>query len=338
MTASIGDTVSDDTTLRALDFHRSMLEDERRTDAFLRAILETVHAGDVVLDIGTGTGVLALFACAAGAKKVYAVEQGPIIGLAREIIAANGLSNRVEFLSGFSTEIDLPSPVDVIVTETIGNMALDEGIVATLADARERSLRPGGRMIPQSLDLVCALVESYDDYGDVEVWSHPFRTFDFSALHVRANNTPMPVHLRSRDVVSRPATLMSLDLSTAGAGPLRTSSGLVVTRSAVVHGIGCWFDAEIAPGVSVSNAPPNPVPSWGQELLPVAEPMRAQPGDRFHIEIEVDASGLEWHWRVTRVGDGREPRAEAAWQSTRDGRLATATAKPANYGEETAIG
>ena len=73
--------------------------------SFLRAILKAVEPGDVVLDIGSGTGVLAYFACMAGAKRVFAVEQDPLVGLAQAISKQNGFDDRVVFLYGQPTAI-----------------------------------------------------------------------------------------------------------------------------------------------------------------------------------------------------------------------------------------
>ena len=75
----------DDTSLQILEYHRSMLEDRKRTGSFLKVIMKIVNPGDIVLDLGCGTGVLSYFACIAGARRVYAVEQGPIIELAKGI-------------------------------------------------------------------------------------------------------------------------------------------------------------------------------------------------------------------------------------------------------------
>ena len=99
-----------------IEYHHSMLTDEVRTQSFLRAVLKTVKPGDVVLDLGCGTGILSYFACMSGAKRVYAVEQGPVIELAKAICWQNGYQNKVLFLNDWSTNIELPEPVDVIVT------------------------------------------------------------------------------------------------------------------------------------------------------------------------------------------------------------------------------
>ena len=91
-----------------LGYHNSMLADRVRTESYLKAILQLVQRGDVVVDIGCGTGILTIFACLAGARHVYAIEQGPIIQVAKDLCQRNGYGDRVTFIQDWSTNVTLP--------------------------------------------------------------------------------------------------------------------------------------------------------------------------------------------------------------------------------------
>lgn len=149
----------DQSALRTLDYHRSMLADRERTRRLEQAIRETVKAGDVVLDLGCGSGILSCFACRAGARRVYAIEAAPVMVLAQQVCRANGVADRVVFTNAMSIQAALAEPVDVLVTETIGNIGLDEGILGWVLDARSRFLKPGGIVIPHALELLVSPVE-----------------------------------------------------------------------------------------------------------------------------------------------------------------------------------
>ena len=149
-----------------IDWHREMLADLDRVNAFRTALSEAVHPGDVVLDIGTGTGLLAIFAIQLGASRVYAIEQGDIVNVAEEVVAKNGISNeQIRFLKGHSSQVELPERVDLVVAELIGSFGLEESIIPVLSDARERFLKPGGRLLPSWLDLYVAPTEEGEIQG-----------------------------------------------------------------------------------------------------------------------------------------------------------------------------
>ena len=91
-----------------IEVHRTMICDRVRTEAFRRAIDATVRPGDVVLDVGAGSGILSMFAAQAGASRVYAVERTTVAVMAQELIAANGFADVIRVIQGDMMDIELP--------------------------------------------------------------------------------------------------------------------------------------------------------------------------------------------------------------------------------------
>jgi len=112
-----------------------MISDGVRMDAYARALRKVVKPGCVVLDIGTGTGVAAMLACQLGARRVYAIEPNDAIFVAQEIAAANGYGATIQFFQALSTEVTLPEPADVIVSDMRGILPLYRNHLVAIADA-----------------------------------------------------------------------------------------------------------------------------------------------------------------------------------------------------------
>src|ERR1700676_2621549 len=131
----------------------SLLLDKARCDAYRDALHRTVRPGDVVVDLGAGTGLLSFFALQAGARHVYAIEMSDIADAAAELVEANGFKDRVTLIRKNSKKVRLPERCDVLVTETLSAFCFDaENVIEFVADARERFLKPDARIIPESAD------------------------------------------------------------------------------------------------------------------------------------------------------------------------------------------
>ncbi len=142
-----------------MDFHEVMLADTVRMEAFRWAIYEVVKPGDVVVDLGTGTGILSQMAFEAGASKVYGIEfNKDILEVAKQQLGSFG--ERFIPILGNSLNVELPEKVDVIISETIGNFADNENNILFLKDAKKRFLKSGGVMIPQKVSQILVPVES----------------------------------------------------------------------------------------------------------------------------------------------------------------------------------
>lgn len=271
--------------MRAEDvkFHAMLLADCERLDAYGAAIREVVAPGDIVVDVGTGSGVLALMAWKAGARRVYAVERTDIAGIAKEVICANGAEDIVRVVAADFTDFEPPEPVDVVVSELISKQALGQRMESLMAHAR-KYLRTGGRILPERVRYLAAPVSRVSDYGD------GFQTgdLDFEPLERRLANSLRPVRLKDEDRLGAGIELHVSELSTAAQDSFTARARLSVAREGVFRGVGLWFDAELSPTRSLSTEPPGGG-AWGHVAIPSPRAVAVEPG----AEIELELRG--WH-------------------------------------------
>lgn len=209
MKKTIDDTRFVSNLITIMNYHVSMINDGMRNKPFYEALQECVTPESKVLDIGSGTGIWAIMAAKLGAKKVVAIEQiemlTPIIYQhARE----NGVADRIEIIQGFSTNVRLREKFDVIVSETIGNEAFDEQIVDIFLDARDRFLKPGGVMIPQSLQMMCAPVFLKGSVQDLPQ-DVPFSCEFLKSMAVNVARRHMS--RESFEILAEPKSLIEID-------------------------------------------------------------------------------------------------------------------------------
>ena len=166
--------------------YAAMRDDESRTPFFAEAIAarlaEAPRKSLAVLDIGTGPhAVLALLAAKAGARKVYAIEADvEAARRARSLVLDEGWADVIEVIEGFSTSIELPELVDIVVSEIVGSIASEEGVYATVQDAHARLVKEPllhGSWIPHTVEtwgspcsyaLHYALGEEAYDWGRIQ--------------------------------------------------------------------------------------------------------------------------------------------------------------------------
>ncbi len=284
--------------MRLLELHQGLLADESGQESFRRAIQATLRGGETVLDLGTGTGIHALFACQAGARHVFAVERDPIIASAREVARANGCQDHITFLHGPAGELELPEPVDVLITHPGYPRVLE-----LLPPCRDRFLKPGGRVIPRSLRLFCAPLESSAAYEvAVQFWQRPHYDLDFGPVRSLALNTTHEWHIQPREILGQSALLLSCDLQQVQDPRLEGCAELTVTRQGVFHGLGFWPELGLTDEISLSTAPPCQLssPEWCNEFLPAPSPVPVDAGDAVRVRVQngMGGWGKIWHWEV----------------------------------------
>ena len=154
-----------------LQHYRTLLDDPVRLAHFARAIAATVRPGDVVADIGCGLGTFTVFACRAGAGRVYAVEESPIIELAREVVRFNDCADRVHFLPGLSTTLAVPERAHVALFEDYPTTLLAPPALHIVRDLVLRWLTPGGRLVPSSQRCASASFKAFMSLASSAAWT-----------------------------------------------------------------------------------------------------------------------------------------------------------------------
>ncbi len=232
------------------DKHLRLLNDDRRLDAFKKAINETVKEGDIVLDIGAGTGILSQFALEAGAKRIYLIEENAnILSYAKERMITLNLVDKCIFIPKRSTNItvkEIGEKADVIISETIGTMGINEGLVSTIFDSK-RFLKDNGKIIPYKLYIY------YSDLGTrLEM---PFD--EPSVIWHNIGNINDSVDILLTKIYLGNITNVNINKS------IKTSFS---------DGYICiWFRAKLSDNIDADNSPHKPFTSWGNMMIPYSK-------------------------------------------------------------------
>lgn len=290
--------------------HKMIITDKVRTGAYQKAILETVKEGDVVVDLGTGSGILAFFACQAGARRVYAIEKEEIIEVAKVIARSNGLKKRIVFIKDVSTEVILPEKVDVIVSELIGYFAIEENLLHFIPDARDRFLKAKGALIPSSIEMILAPVEAPDickqiDFCTENVYGVNFLPVrDITINHLYVDIGPV----NPKGYLSTPLSIKKIDFYKAeGEIHLDSTVSFEAKRPGTLHGLVGWFEAQLSKNIILSTAPDKPATHWKNAFFPIEKPVAVLEADTIEVNIRAIPRGknIIWSWGCKVLGKNR---------------------------------
>lgn len=265
-------------------WHFPMINDHPRNDAYHSAITRIVP-GRRVIDIGTGTGLLAMMAAKAGAASVTACEADPVIAdHAHDIVGLNGLSDRIRVIAKHSTALavgpDLPQRANVLITETFSSDLLSEGILATVEHAHRNLLTEDAVVIPGRVAALAYLaggpnIESLLFAGTSHGFDlTPFNDFAPPVLPVTLDNVP-------HEMLSEDFELLSFDLRSTSFPISERIINVPVTRSGVASVLVQWIRLALDESTHYEN---RPVPRlqaenhWTQILHRFPRPLHVEAG------------------------------------------------------------
>lgn len=313
-------------TYAFLYHQKDMLSDRVRMDAYFNSVFQNKHhfIGKTVLDVGTGSGILAIWAAQAGARKVYAVEATKMCEHARQLVRANGLEGVVEVIEGSIEDVTLPEKVDVIISEWMGYFLLRESMFDSVICARDRWLKPTGVMYPSHARMWVAPIRSRlidqkmndyeaameDWYSFVDETKHSYGV-DMSVLtgpfteeqKKYYQQTSLWNSLHPEQVIGTPAIVKEIDCLTATVDDILTFkanfSSLISIENTRFCGFAGWFDVhfrgrgedpakneiELTTAPSVQNST-----HWGQQVFLLHPPLRTTEGDNMDVSFVMNRS------------------------------------------------
>jgi type I protein arginine methyltransferase len=295
--------------LYSINAYGEMIADRVRREAYVAALTKAVRPGDLVLELGTGPGFFAFVACRLGAR-VVAVEPEPVIQVAREIATANGLADRLELIEASSDTVTLPHRADVLVSDLRGVLPLLGRHIASVADARDRLLKPGGIQVPARDEVWGAVVEVPATYARfTEAWEQNGSGLDMSAARRLAVNSPRTLNAKTEQLLTRPALWAALDYTTISRSDVSAPLRWVAERAGDAHGIALWFDSTLVEGVTLSNAPGRQQLVYGNLFLPFETAIATRPGDVLSVDLAARLVNDDyvWRWDTSVERDGGPP-------------------------------
>ncbi|KAJ4968802.1 hypothetical protein NE237_015503 [Protea cynaroides] len=289
---------------------QNMLQDYVRTGTYYAAVVENRadFIGRVVVDVGAGSGILSLFAAQVGAKHVYAVEASEMAEYARRLIAGNpSLGQRITIIKGKVEEVELPEKADILISEPMGTLLVNERMLESYVIARDRFLHPNGKMFPTVGRIHMAPFS--DEYLYVEIankalfWQQQnYYGVDLTPLHGSAFqgyfSQPVVDAFDPRLLVA-PAIFHTIDFTSVKEEELyeiEIPLSFIASVGTRVHGLACWFDV-LFNGSSVqrwlTTAPGAPTTHWYQLRCVLSQPIYVMAGQEITGKLHMVAHNAQ---------------------------------------------
>ena len=273
--------------------HEEMLKDKIRTGSYEKAILNNkqIFNNKIVLDIGSGTGILSIFACFAGASHVYAIEYADIADYSKEIIKKNNLENKITIFKEKVEEVELPcEKVDIIISEWMGYFLLYESMLDTVLFARDKWLKNDGFILPDRAKIyLCGFEDKNYKFNKIDSWNNIF-DFDFSFLKGTAISEPLIDVCNKNNVISNCKKVFDINLYNVKKEDLDFSSGYEIEfiRDDTFNCLVCWFEVEFSKldnKVCLKTGPFDEPTHWKQTIFYIEDDIKVEKGEKLKGSI-----------------------------------------------------
>ena len=278
-------------------WHIDMLNDTERNRAYDQAITRVAAKSRHVLEIGTGSGLLAMMAARAGAPKVTTCEMSvPLARVASKIIRKNGYADRVSVIAKKSTRLqlgkDISETADVLIAEVFDIGLLGEHFIPALEHARRNLVSDDAIIIPAAAKIYAMLIEC-PQLRRV----HPIREiagFDLSDFDVFRPPGYQQIDLNSiqHRVLSDVIEVSRIDFGMDNPAIIHQSLPINPTVEGLCQAIVFWFDLFLDRHTMISTRAESKTNHWKQSLQFFESDNSVRPGQPVNLVVRQNRTGI----------------------------------------------
>jgi len=247
----------------------SLLSHRQRIAKFAMVIERIVKPRDYVIDIGSGSGILAILAAKQGAQ-VTAVEiNEESLRYAERAAEVNGVADQIEFVAMNILEYSPTELADVVMCEMLSSMMLIEQQIPVSSFAVEKLLKPLGKIIPNSIQIFAVPVQT-------EILWNRFMVQELSFPRV-----PQTIEKTQYTDFADLAKVASFDLTIPNRNPVVDKIlSFKMIDEGLVHGLVGMFSSKLYEDVIL-----NMNDGWRELFIPLDEPVKVAKGDILSIGL-----------------------------------------------------
>lgn len=290
--------------------HYRMLKDQIRMNAYKKAIEQYVKPDDVVLDIGCGIGILSFLAAKNGCKKIYAVDNSPIIKHAEKIAKDNGLEDKIRFYQKDLFSLKLKCKVDVLLHEAIGAFVFDENLLKLINYAKKNFLKDTGKILPNKIDIFLVPISHETEiHKEIDFWSKIQHGLDFKDMlelsmknNISSLNKPIPISLQNKNkFLSEEKRICTMDLYTETEVPKDLAINFNVEKPGKLTGFCGFFKIYFDNDNYILTSPQIKNTHWMQFFLPIYKTIFVKDNEKLSLKLTLDENIGKWKWDVNNL-------------------------------------
>jgi protein arginine N-methyltransferase 1 len=292
----------------------SMLTDEMRVGAYVKALKEVINSESVVLDLGAGTGIFSILACEFGAKKVYSVEVNQLINLLKDVVKEKGYESRIEIIQNLSTKIELKEKANVLISDIHGGFPLFESSIETIIDARERLLTEDAILMPRKETIYFAVSQTEEIYKqNISQYLEEFHGFRIPSAERLVFNQYFSAKDKSEKLLTEPGVLAEINYRTIKETSFEKEFQWEFAEDGTAHGLRGWFENELFDDIGVSNSIEIEKTTYSSPFFPFEKVVEIKKGDTIsaHVSAKYQSGDYVWSWKTQIFENGDKNKIKA---------------------------